>query len=419
MTEENIQEAELQEEVKEPQFIIDQLAIEHRAVVELDDEFLKEKFNEYWAEYGEMLVRQHNYKGKKLKGGKIDLDKAKAFLEKSVGENVLYRRVVAELLGDMVEDKTGKTVMTVNSVRLHGYNVSDMMTMGVITYYYWPEITLDKDKLDLTLVRRGNFDFEHHLESRKKSLQHTKAQYKKYEGEGVNESQRVLIDIIASCNKEPYAELTSRGSWIEVKHIQPKEIQEEVLKHNSGDLFEVNFDNPIPGDLNGETAHAHVKVYEVQDIEYLDLEDDELYEVSGFESKQDFEDKFKVEFEEYKENASKYQAFNEIIQRILSMAESFDMIPNRWYDVNLDTIIQRHIDQNGGDKYAAFKAAGARDMNDLKDKFQSRLYQETVQQMAYNWYAKAFNCIPDHESISTDLITRVVWQDPEPPKEEE
>ncbi len=404
----------MSEEVKIeiPEVTIEALAVQHRAIIKMDDEQLREDFDTFWKENGEMLSKQFNYKGKKLKGGKTDLKRAKAALEKSVGAGKLYARVVAEQLGDRVEAEEDRRVMTINAVSLHNFE-GETQTMGVIQFFYWPEIHFDKDKLNLEITRRAKFDEEEHRTSRQNQLQQQHAMYTKFEGEGVNENQRVLIDVISACNGEAYDNLTYRGQWREINQIVPDEVKEAVLEHTSGDLFEIDFDNPVPGELNGENVHAHVKLYEVQDIELLDIEGDELYEASDFESKADFLKKFSDEFKAYTDNASKYQAFNEVITQIVEEASEIDPIPQRWYDVNVEGVMQRHIDQFKGDKNMAMRAAGAKDMEELQRKFEGQIHQESLQQCAINWYAKNFNTPNDAEAVSTDLLTKVIWSDPE------
>ena len=404
MTESQEPKSQLEDTSQEKKdLVITPLAIHYNAEIVLDDSELRAEFDKYWEEFGEGIALEH-YKGKKKKGGKLDLSKAKKVLESTLGVRKLYNPVLTKILGERVEQESDMPIMFVTDLSLLNFEKEFEDTIGIIQYYYWPNLEMDAE-IDFEIKRDQVFNAESEFVTRCKVLQDQQRTYSTEETDiDPTKDQRVFVDIIVSSDGEALASLTKRSSWLDVKHISPESIKTSILEHHKGDLFELDFEH------EGKECHAHVKIYDVNDIEYLDIEDEELYKKAGHASRQDFKDVFMKNFESFVDQHEKNLAYNKVITQIM-FGSKYSNIPQRWIVLNRDNSVASHLAAYGNDKNKALKAIGASTEDQMRDMFAGQVYKDTVTQMVLYWYSKKFNCLADAQSVANDAWSRAIWVD--------
>ena len=390
---------------------IEPMPTPYKAFVEFSYKELREAFDDYWTKVGDVIIRNTGYKGRKLKGGKNDMSKAQATLEKSHGVSKLYKGKLMEVMGELIEAESEKKVMIMTDAALYNFEPENENIVGVGLYYYWPKLTRDKDTLNFDIVdpysgitAEKSFE-EHHVPQ----LVEKHKAFTASEDTVIGTTHRVSLDVITSNEEGPVDQLTWRSQWKEVRDL-PTGLVEHVIGRDVGDLFEVDWQ------AGEEKFHSHVKVYAIMDTFRPDPTSSELFEKEGFESKEACFAKFKEDFDKRFAQAHSDLAFDDIMTKVVTEAQ-LDSVPQVWIDMHRKNFTDRHIEQCNGDKHRACQAIGAVDEKDMLAKFEAQVYQQTINQMAINWYAEAFNCLPDNTSISKDLETRVNWVEPPPPPE--
>lgn len=393
------------------QIVVEALATPYRALIPVTQEDLRPKFDEFWKEYGHLIADKYGYKGKKGKGGQIDLQKAQTSLETSVGHSKLYDQVIASWATDAINEQyksLNDQVLYVSNVKIDGWESDDAYVVAF--FYFWPKLTF-KGGIDFEVKRQVPRDLDKAIEGRLKDLQN---QYKEYTPvtEDLTEEMEVLVDIIASLNNEPYQEGTVRKQWFQIKEIISGELKLEIIKHKVGDLFEVEFVNPFKPITEGEEPEiltAAVKIYDARLGRLREQDDIELYKAANFESKEAFIEKFTQEYNDYMDRAEQQLAFDHVMDQ-LTMQGSLEAIPQAWINLNTDHFVSNHIKQ-AGDIQKAMKMVGAPTQNKYKQMFEGKVLKDTINRMAVQAYANRYGLELEPKLIMDHIMTQVEWVD--------
>lgn len=408
------QEQSLKSEDTSPQTIdvvIEPMATQYRAIIPMSKEDLQILFDEYWEANGEALVKGSGYKGKKQKGGKVDLKKARRRLEETRGVATLYQSALASWANEYLDkhyESIKEKVMFVTEARLDKWDTDEPFI--ICFFYFWPVLNYFEE-LDFNLKRAIPRDPEKALEGRLKDLQNQFKFYTDVASDELTDDMEVLMDIIASIDGVPYTKGTIRSNWFHIERLSSPELREAILAHKMGDLFEVSFKNTLEKPEEGsepKQIDAQVKIYDARIVNLYDQDDPELYKAAKFESKEDFIEKFHKEYDAYMKNTETRIAFDEIMGQLV-MGGKLEPIPQVWIQGNAVNFMQRHIESKGGDKAKAQKSVRANSDFEYKRIIEGQVIQDTINRMAVRYYAAKYNIPDDPEVVSNHIWTQVNW----------
>jgi len=382
---------------------VEPLPSPYKAVIELSFDVLREKFDEYWRENEVDTLAKYPVHAKKEKGGKVPT--AKKLLENNVPLNKLYARVLFDVLRDSVAD-----VFFVEHVGLNNFKKGQNAEITGIFYTY-PELELE-EPISYKVKRVFSQDANEQWENRKLELQHKYKVKTPYEGEDIREDHDILMDIHASCEGEPHEQGTFHRQWVEWKLLNIPKLKEELLKHKKGDLFEISYelDPKKAPEMEGKTVEAQVKIYELQTVEYPEV-DDSLAKQESFDSLEELEKTFKEEYARYMQQAEKSVIADHLINEILTKSR-IPLLPTNWVKSALNTIIEQNIMQFGGDKEKLMNAVGATTEERLHEIFKAQVHRDALQILAVRKYADMHKLdVPeeDNEDIFRHMMDHVEW----------
>ena len=392
--------------------VVEPMATPYRAIIHLDKTEIQKELDDFWKEYGEILVKNSNYKGKKSKGGKVDLKKARQVMESTQGLSTLYGPPLANWANTYIDKNyqdLSEKVLYVNRVKLEKWDSEEPYLIA--WFYFWPKLNFF-DKLDFKIKRQIPRDLDKAIEGRLKDLQNQNKVYKTIDHDDWTDQMEVNLDIITSLNGEPYEEGTLRKKWLKLENIVSQPLRDAIHKHKLGDLFETSFENPFKTPKEGEEPEiidATVKIYGVRLGEVLDLEDPKLYESAKVESKEEFIEKFTQEYNKYMDDSERQYAFDEIMNQ-LTMNGKLEAIPQNWIDLNTENFMKMHIKQMG-DLQKAKKAVGASNDQNYRQMVESQVIKDTVSRMAVRAYSAMYNVPEDPEVVSYHINSQVEWID--------
>lgn len=406
------QEQNSQSEDTNPKNIeITPLAQPYRAVIATPKAVLQESFDRFWTQHGSEVVKASGYKGKKLKGGRIDTIKARKSLENSYGISKLYEHPISIWAHEQIDEQyfslKEKVMLTTHS-NLDNWETDEPVV--TIVFYFWPKLHYVED-LNFEITRNVPRDPEKALEGRFKDLQHQHKYYEETETDELTEEMEVLLDITASIEDEAYAQATIQKNWLRIKDLRSKELAGSLLEHKKGDLYETSFPDPFKvyeEDGEPKIVTAQVKIHDARHVRFYDLDDPKLYELAKFETKEQFVEKFHQEYNEYMDNAERHLAFDEIMNQ-LTMKGKLEPIPQSWIETNASNFIRRHVDSVGGDQQKAMKAVGATSEDHYMDMGRSQILKDTVNRMAVRAYAAMYDLSDDPVEVANHILSQVKW----------
>lgn len=401
------------------QFHEEMLAIPYRAefLVPYDD--LKNLFDEYWEKRHEDLINYYKPNIKKSKGGKINPDKARKMLEANVKPGKLYQEAIAAFLIDQLKEKD-KDVLHLDALDFYDYEEGkDAQIIGQIFYY--PTLTVaNPDALIYQATRPFTPDVEKAWRGKQQELKH---KYKKVseveltEG-AVQDNYELLLDVIASCDGQPYEAGTIRGKWMEIRTLFDA-FRKSFANRSIGELFETDFDmNGIDPDTKGKPVHATVKIFKAREIIYREV-DDSIAKEEGKESLEELRKSFVDEYEKYVYGCLKGTAADAIISTILQNSTR-EPLPDRWVELCTDRLVQKHISQFSGDKAKAMSVVGAVNEEQFRQMFMGEVFRDILRVLAMKWYKKFYNIgTGTDDELYADMMKRINWIEKELPKTEE
>lgn len=390
-----------------PDMIITPLAPPYQVMIPFHYEFLEKKFGEYWKENEEALIANFKVKGKKTKGGKQP--NARAMVEKKVPIDKLY----AQVLFNLIEENVDRDIMFIEGFKLFDYS-PDGNTHMVAILYFTPDLVMG-DEIDFKCIRTGIPTEEKEWENRCKELQRQHRTLTKVEGENIKiqSEHNVLMDMLVKVDGKEYDKASLKGQWLEIEVIRIPELKDALLQHECGDQFEVDFKIPVQDPTHGgEAAIGTITVYELQKIEYPDI-DDGLAKDADFESLAKFREKFSEDFGKYLENAERARATDHVLNQIMR-GSKVPPVPQEWLDKSIDNMIKEHMKHYPDDRKKAMQAVGidikaADSEAQFYDRFRGNVYREYMQSLAVRHYGKLYGVEPGTDEMFKDILSRIDW----------
>lgn len=395
------------------------LAIPYRIDFKVPYADLKKIFDEYWEKRSDALINHYKPNVKKSKGGKINPDKARKMLESNVKPGKLYQEALAAFLIDQVKE-TGKEILHLDALDMYDYeDGKDAQIIGQV--YYYPTLAVDHpEALVYQATSPIKEDFDKAWRSKQVELKH---KYKKVSEveltEGlVQDNHELLLDVIASCDGQPYEAGTIRGKWMELRTLFP-DFRKSFEKRNIGDLFETDFNmNGIDPDVKGHPVHATVKIFKAKEIIYREV-DDSIAKEEGKDSLDILKADFETEYRNYVQGCRKGSAADAIINTILQNSV-ISPLPDRWVELSTNRLLANHCLQFKNDRDKAMAVVGAKSEDQFRQMFMGEVYRDIYRVIAMKWY-KAFYKIGKgtDDELYSDMLSRVNWVEKDVPKTEE
>lgn len=388
------------------------LAVPYRVEIHLPCSELKEELDKYWEKNHKAIIAHYKPQVKKAKGGEIPQDKARKMIEKNVPVQQLYQSALAIKLVDVVE-KEGREVFHIDALSLYDYSDGGDEAILVGRVYYWPEMKL-KEGSELKFEAKIPFkpDFEKAWNGRKIELWHKHRIVSEIEVEEgkVQDNHDLLVDIIASCDGAPYEKGTSRGTWFELRTLNP-DIRKACLEHNVGDLFETSFQmTSMDKDVEGKKVDATIKIFKAREITYREV-DDSIAKEEGFESLEVLREEFKKSYENYCFDIKKGIALECVTNAIMASSD-LPAIPDSWLDRNAQRLIDNHVAKFKGDLAKAKAVVGAKDDEQFGRLFQNEIIRDILHKLAVRLYMGLYDLKgADDETLYEDMVNRVYWKE--------
>lgn len=405
MSENQEQKSQSEDTILDP--VIEPMAQPHRIIVSVPYDEIREGFDKFWSEHEEDIIKKFKIKGRKLKGGKVK--DAQKIAESNIGIRKLYTPVLIEKIHDKIKD-----VLFVEDVAGMVDEGNENIFKVYGRFYYTPKITLEKDP-DFKVLKQFNEDIEAMYQRRLEDLQRKYRVVQEYQGEDIKEDHNVLIDIIASCEEKPYDRGTSRNTYIHMSYF-PEEIKTAIMEHKKGDLFEASYvmDKRDP-ELEGKTVNVHIKIYDVQEIIYPEINDD-LVKEENFESLEKFHEKFIEDYTNYLDNSKRGMVMEHVITDILTDLHHPE-VPQCWLDANVASFERNILQKFQGDKDRMMMSLRANDKDELYNLLKGEVLRDLVRVMALRAYADYYELDPkDDDNILDHMLERVEWIEPETPQ---
>jgi FKBP-type peptidyl-prolyl cis-trans isomerase (trigger factor) len=385
------------------------LAVPYRVEFTVPYAEMRAKFDEYWEKRADFLIKAYNPKLKKGKGGSVPKDKARKMIEANIPVLELYGSVVSGLLSDELK-AAGRDLFYIDGLNLYDFEEGkEPIVLGRV--YYWPEMRL-KPEAELKFEAKFPFkiDFEKAWGGKRTELWHKNRKVSDTELDSgpIHENYDLLMDIIASCDGQPYEKGTRRGTWFEVRTLN-EEMRGACLAHNVGDLFEVDFVMAkMDPEIEGKTVHATIKIFKAREVVYREV-DDALAVESGFKDLADMQADFQRQYEEHVQNTKRGVAADAVISAVLSQAE-VPAIPDCWMLTATDRLISNHLARFGGNRDKAKAAVRAQNEEHFKQLFQSEVMRDMLHQLALRLYRKLYDLVDaTTESLYDDMVNRCHW----------
>lgn len=394
-SEDTIQAEEKPEKKPLPEIKTEALAVAYRSIVPFDYNELRELFDEYWEMSGHLIEQRFKFKGRK-KGKNKSSKHGKEYLEKTVGYNKLY----GEVLWHLASEKLNKP-MFFTTLSLEKFDPES--TFAVAVYYKYPKLNLMED-IDFNIERKVDYDKEKAWDKRCKELQTQYRTFTPYEGDGcINETQQVLLDLVANCEGKPYPHATSQGKWFDVDNIAITTLKEALLTHKRDDLFEVSFVNE-----EDKQVDIQVKVHGVNGIQIPEI-DDELAKDAGFDDLSTLQVQFYEEYEKYIRGAEESIACDHILTDILTKSE-IGPVPNDYIKVNVEQSIKQFIANHNGNKEKAMRSISASSEENMRQLFVGQVHRDLYQKLARDFYATKYGIDKeDTDSILKHMRDSAKW----------
>lgn len=355
----------------EDTILIEEMARPYRAFVPITQEALTDLMEGYWAENAQNIIKLTGYKGKKGKGGLVDLEKARKAIESTHGVSKIYREAFSKYALGAVQGDIGKDILLLTGLSLEEGRI-------IVTFFVYPELIFNGEiNYDLTSIITRTVDEE--FDARCKDLQYNHREFTSTDGVKPDDQDLVVVDIICNIGDKGYEEGTKRLIKVAVEELPVPEIRQAVKESVKGDLVELTYSLPA-----GEVVSAQVKIHDVQKVSFLSTESDDLYKLEGFEGKEAFRATFESQYHEYCANAEKYQAFEYILNQLIEKS-IMEPIPDQYLEMAGHNLITRHS-ASMGSKEAAMRSVGAKTESEMIRIMQVEALRSLVQKMAVNKY---------------------------------
>lgn len=373
----------------------------YRVVINIPNKELRSRFDAYWAKNGDDISKKLNVKGRKGKGGKQS--SAQKIAESAVNPRILYLGAMPDLLNEYFKD-----ILFIESLEIYQFEddkpEEDAQVLALL--YFYPEIHRDGPiNMKLDKSNKVEIEEEKEWENRQREIKAKNIEYKPVEGD-LTADHECMMDLLASVDGKPEEAMSFRKQWRGLKYL-PKGLQDEIIKHKVGDLFEYDF---VMGEV--KTVHYMIKLYDAREGVLPEVTE-ELAKKEGFDSIEKMKENFLLRYNNYVETQMKQVVAENIIHGIM-MSSTFDPFPLIWVKENIARAIEHYKDRVKGDEAKLLAMFGAKDMSQVEDNLKSELYRDTLQRMALKYYAKEFkvgteepNAIIDHMLANVEWIEKV------------
>ena len=384
---------------------IEALLQPHRAVVKVEHEELRKRFNDFFFVHEDQMVAKFKVKGQKTKGGKIK--KAQKILESHLGVNNMYVDVLYQVMEEQVPD-----IFFLEGLRVVDFEDKKKPEASIVAkFFYAPDLELTGE-INYTCnspVQQPEADA---WADRCKELQQKHKYTEEYKESSLDiDNLEVLIDLIVSDDQ-----YTLRRKWLELSYL-PTTLQAEIKKHAVGDLFETKY--LVPGlPKKDEQAKektkeldAHIKIYDVRKVVRPEIGDD-LAKKEEFESLEHLKAQFQVDFDEYTERARSGVAFNHVVNQIIAVSK-LPHIPETMIARETQQRMEEHLQRCRGDEKMAMAVLGVSEPEDIEKQFRARVIQEILAGLAARKYAQVYD-LPVKEQILVDhMVNQIEWVEQE------
>lgn len=388
---------------KKYEYSIEPLAIPYQVVAHVPYEDLRTMLDYYFKSYEASILKKFPVKGKKSKGGHIK--NAQTLLEKTYGIVKLYSEVLTSIFFESMKEE----ILFVRGLNFQNF-VEGKIVQVVAHMFLYPELEIN-DEISYSTPNPLNLDEEAEWENRKKEAVFKNKMEQDFEGDIITHDEKVLLDVIASREGKPDDDSSFRGQWFEMRHA-PKALAEAVMKQTKGDLFETEYDMP---DLKtGEMVHitAHIKIHDVKTVLLPEIDDD-LAKTEGFENMDEFRAQFAIDFQAYKLNAVKIQAYEYMVNEIITHSR-IPQFPEEWLIDNAKTHLTKHVQNCGGNSQKAFTLLGADNEGAAIKYMRNYVIQEGLKLLAIKKFCQIHGLEPAAVDVAEEMANRITWTDPAP-----
>lgn len=373
------------------------LATPYRIVATIPSEELQSVFDDYWSKKSDTLIKHYGPKCRKGKERKT--------LESSVPMGKLYSEALADLLVGKVEEEFGEVFFLVG-LDLFDYSAKADSTL-VAHLYYYPELKFTGE-IDFKATLPFKRDEVGERSRRLKELvqKHRTTEAERRSG-GIEPTDEVLVDIVASVEGNPYEKGTMRGKWLELKYLLG-DLSGQILGHQIGDLFETKLIMSVVDPENeGKEVSATVKIFAARQVVYPGV--DEVLKMESWGSMEEFESAFHDQYARYCVEAQKAVGSDHVLNQIVQNS-SLGPIPDAWVQGNVQRIIREEVARGGEEK--VLRAHGVTTVDELGQRFKGLIFRDLLKRLAVRAYAEKFKLENSEEAVFNDILTRMVWDDP-------
>lgn len=360
------------------------LATPFQADIEFDYEELRKELDEVWKENEQHFIKKYGIKAKTVKGGYSPA--AQKMAEKRIGVITLYSQHILNKCLDRIKEEESDIFFAEN-IDLVKFSKEDNAQVRVKVYLY-PKLKFDKE-LEHEIKDPVEGSVEEFIEGRIAEIRYEHKSL--IDSEVVDKNSRVLLDIIESTKN------SVRGIWYDFEEV-PESIRKELEGKKKGDQFDIE-----QGDLV-----TVVKIHDVKEIVLPDF-DDELAEISGFESVEKLKEISNNQFDTYKENARLSAVVSHYVEQIM-LNSTYGPIPQVFLDRSVESMKKQHIDHFGGDKEKAYQAIGVSSEDEMYNKLVGTTMRDIAQKIALNKYADLHELDrEDMLSIQKHMLSSAKW----------
>jgi hypothetical protein len=225
-----------------------------------------------------------------------------------------------------------------------------------------------------------------------------------YEG-AIDDLCRVKLTITTTSEGKAVPALSCVEDWLMVSDLRVGGIAAHLQGKVVGDLFEISFEEMIPGSPSAQSCTSVIKVHEVEKYDLPEVNDD-LVKQEGFDSLEMFNASFKEEFQKYQNNRLGSIALDHLLQSVVTQSE-LPPIPAGWADIWLERHLQGHVAQFQGDRKRAMAAVGAPTEAAFRDRFRGQVYSQLWSSLAANYLADRWGLVfKNNPNISGELQDR-------------
>jgi FKBP-type peptidyl-prolyl cis-trans isomerase (trigger factor) len=392
------------------------LAQQYQAVVKVPSDELQTRFDSFWDEHFDVLMKKFGRGFKKGKGGKVDPKAVRKSLEKTIKVNKLYHSVIVGAFVEQIDKYVGKSdsILHITSINLSGSNPESGEDVIIGSFYYREELELKNDlNYSLDRVPRKNWD-DVWVEKVDYICNKHRILTTCEDDVEITDKHRVLLDVHTSVNDKPYEDLNYKLEWFDVGKMSVAAFKGGVCSHKKGDLFDLSY--VVEGGEGEEDSEvkSKVKIHEVQSITYPEFDDALVHKHTNTEQTvTEFRLREEEKYKDYIEYMDSSMALQHITDEIVHNS-IIPPAPNEWVKYMATNVMQDHIAQNKGNEERAMQALGVSDTGEMLSVFCDRVHSDYIRQLALRKFSSMHNVDPQNADAMKDAVLKAIeWKDPD------